>query len=150
MSKVEGSNDSLKISATAVSENAQQITYTLYTLDTNGKEEIATNVNENPITEDSGVEVTFTKTGLENNSNNSFVVKISDGKESFASNQYIGKTYCLGSYCEGGGTTNVKCQNCDDNGKVTNTRDCNTCGGDGKLDQVCRRNSFIKCAYTFM
>ena len=35
------------------------------------------------------------------------------------SNQASGTTYCLASYCSGGGTTRIKCSSCDNNGNIS-------------------------------
>ena len=129
------SNSSLTISVTATDADGDNLTYTLYTV-SGETESIATGVNQNPITASQGTRVTFTKTGLGNYSTNSFKVKVSDGKEEKMSNQASGTTYCLGSYCSGGGSNKVKCGYCD-GGYVTSTKNCSTCGGDGLVDKPC-------------
>ena len=136
VARVSNSNSSLTISAVAQDADGDQLTYTLYTV-SGGTESIATGVNQNPITASQGTRVTFTKTGLGNYTTHSFKIKVSDGKEENMSNQASGTTYCLASYCSGGGTTRTKCSTCNGTGSVSSTTNCTTCGGTGKVSKTC-------------
>ena len=130
VARVSNSNSSLTISAVAQDADGDQLTYTLYTV-SGGTESIATGVNQNPITASQGTRVTFTKTGLGNYTTHSFKIKVSDGKEENMSNQASGTTYCLASYCSGGGTRRTKCSTCNGTGSVSSTSNCSTCKGTG-------------------
>ena len=135
VARVSNSNSSLTISAVAQDADGDQLTYTLYTV-SGGTESIATGVNQNPITASQGTRVTFTKTGLGNYTTHSFKIKVSDGKEENMSNQASGTTYCLASYCSGGGTRRTKCSTCNGTGSVSSTSNCSTCKGTGIITNI--------------
>ena len=103
--------------ATDADEN-DMLTYTLWWGDSSG------NLSKTDITATgrSGQYVTLEKSGLSNDTRYWFKVVVSDGIDKVTSGEGNKKTYCLGSYCSGGGTNYPTCTGCNGSGKIVCTK----------------------------
>ncbi|MCI9275763.1 MAG: hypothetical protein HFJ24_07530 [Clostridia bacterium] len=105
--------------ATDADEN-DMLTYTLWWGDSSD------NLSKTDITATgrSGQSVILEKSGLSNDTRYWFKVVVSDGIDEVASGEGNENTYCLGSYCSGGGYSYPTCTGCSGTGKV----DCTASG----------------------
>ncbi|MCI8291905.1 MAG: hypothetical protein HFJ25_06680, partial [Clostridia bacterium] len=74
--------------------------------------------------------VTFTQTGLSNDTRYYFKVSVNDSMcEDVLSSSSNQRTWCKGSYCSGGYYSYPSCSSCGGSGKVK----CSSCGGNKKI-----------------
>ena len=77
-----------------------------------------------------GNTISFTQTGLDNDTRYYFKVAVSDGVcEDVISDGNNERTWCKGEYCEGGYYTYPTCTGCNGTGKIN----CSSCKGTGKI-----------------
>ena len=130
---VANTNDQMIIEAMATDADENDIlTYTLWF----GTSE--TNLEKTNLTTEAkqGNTISFTQTGLDNDTRYYFKVAVSDGVcEDVISDGNNERTWCKGEYCSGGGTNRIYCNGCSGTGKIS----CSTCSGQGTIwnDRTC-------------
>ena len=120
-------NDKMTIEVMATDTDVDDIlTYTLWW----GTSE--TNLSKTNLTQEAkqGSTVTFTQTGLSNDTRYYFKVSVNDSMcEDVLSSSSNQRTWCKGSYCSGGYYSYPSCSSCGGSGKVK----CSSCGGNKKI-----------------
>ena len=122
---VANTNDQMIIEAMATDADENDIlTYTLWF----GTSE--TDLEETTLTAEAkqGNTISFTQTGLDNDTRYYFKVAVSDGKGDVTSEVGNERTWCKGEYCEGVSYSSTPCTKCDSNHQVV----CTSCGGAGE------------------
>ncbi len=124
---VANTNNQMIIEAMATDADENDIlTYTLWF----GTSE--TDLEETTLTAESkqGNTISFTQTGLDNDTRYYFKVAVSDGVcEDVISDGNNQRTWCKGEYCSGISYTNQMCTKCDSNHKIN----CSLCNGQGQI-----------------
>lgn len=123
---VANTNDQMIIEAVATDADENDIlTYTLWF----GTSE--TNLEKTNLTTEAkqGNTISFTQTGLSNDTRYYFKIVASDGKDETISEEVSVKTHCEGTYCSGGWYSDVTCTQC----KGLKKTSCGVCSGQGQL-----------------
>ena len=146
-------NDKMTIEVMATDTDVDDIlTYTLWW----GTSE--TNLSKTNLTQEArqGSTVTFTQTGLSNDTRYYFKVSVNDSMcEDVLSSSSNQRTWCKGSYCSGGSYSYPTCTSCNGNKTVNcstcrgnKTVTCTSCNGSRQGD-TCIKNLYQMCRSRF-